>query len=106
MYVTWGFLVFFQVFSGRYLRFLYKIRMWMHRIIGAIVLIVTVFFATYIWLNFYTLSVAGIGRYHKPLGTLIFIWIFVQVAGGVLNRIVMRRLKAKRYMGIYLFCSK
>lgn len=106
MYVTWGFLVFFQVFSGRYLRFLYKVRMWMHRIIGAIVIIVTVFFAMYIWLNYYTLSVDGIGKYHKPLGTLLFIWIIVQVGGGVLNRIVMRRLKVRKNMGIYLFSVK
>jgi glucan phosphoethanolaminetransferase (alkaline phosphatase superfamily) len=51
MYITWGVLPLLMVISGRYMKHLYSFRMWIHRLVGAIIQLVTGFYVIYLWMT-------------------------------------------------------
>lgn len=106
MYIAWGILPILMLISGRYIRHLYKFRMWIHRIVGLIILLTTVGWGLYIMYTEHAISTDGIGSFHNFIGKVLCVWVAFQVLGGVLNRILLRRLGAKRSLGYKIFISK
>lgn len=106
MYVTWGILPLFMIISGRYMKHLYTFRMWIHRFVGATIQLVTVFYVIYFWMTEHGKSIDEIGKYHNFLAKVLLVWIFLQVIGGVINRIFLRRFRVRSHMGLYIFTSK
>ncbi|CDW80902.1 cytochrome b5-like heme steroid binding domain containing protein [Stylonychia lemnae] len=93
LWVAWSVLGFIQMSVNRYLKIYWKINMWIHRIVGTLIFILTVI-----------MSIIGLrnhkyiffGQYvHHILGFIVFFGITLLVAGGIITRSRMVRLRWK-----------
>jgi hypothetical protein len=89
MWVAWGLFGFLQMASNRYLKPFWRVRMWLHRIFGTIILILTI-----------AMSILGIKQNnwtqsgksgHSTIGLIVFFATFLVAVGGVAARSVTRR---------------
>lgn len=89
MWLSWGVLGFLQLSTNRYLKGYWRARMWAHRIIGSLILILTIAMGILgIRQNDWTLS----GSHgHYVIGLIIFFSVFFVAVGGVAARSVTRR---------------
>ena len=104
MWIAWGVLGMIQLGSNRYLKAYWSLHMWIHRIAGTIMLLLTL-----------SMGLVGISRMnwtlsgssaHYVIGLIVFFSIFFVAVGGVAARSVTRRLKWKtkfihRFQGIH-----
>lgn len=106
MYFAWGILSLFMIVSARYLRVFYKVRMWIHRIFGTIIVILTVFTTVLIYIKEHPQSSEGIGYYHRHFAIYLCISSVVQALGGVINRIILRRIPIRKNSGEFMIGYK
>jgi hypothetical protein len=109
MFIGWGVFGMVQVVSTRYLRAYWKVNMWLHRISGTIILLVTI-----------ALGIVGIKMAdweltgetpHTVIGLIILFATFFVAVGGVFARSRARRLEWKtivihRVRGIHKFAGR
>ena len=94
MWLCWGLFPLILIVTGRHLKFLFKIRMWLHIIFGIATVATTVSYAIYIWKYKRTLNEDGsIGSQHNFIAKIIFYWCIIHAVLGILSRLVMRFLK-------------
>ena len=90
MWAAWGIFGLVQLASNRYLKVYWRLSMWIHRISGLIILLIT------LTLSFLALSKAGweveIGV-HQIMGVIILSLVLLIVLGGVFNRSMMQRFR-------------
>ena len=90
LWVGWGILGFIQVVSNRYLKNYFRIYMWIHRITGTLILLITI-----------AMGITGIRRLdwqlvndgHYIIGLIVFFMVFFIAVGGVAARSRTRRIK-------------
>jgi hypothetical protein len=90
MWTAWGVLSILQLASNRYLKTNWKINMWIHRITGTIILLITFV------LGFLALAKKNwtIDKdLHNVSGFIILVVVLILVLGGVFSRSMMNRIR-------------
>lgn len=83
-----------MIVTGRYLKFLYKFRMWIHGTVATAIIIITVANVVYFWRTEHTHPEDGsIGTQHNTNAKIIFYWMLVQYVIGILVKISLEYLK-------------
>jgi hypothetical protein len=90
MWAAWGVFGFIQLLSNRYLKGKWRWNMWLHRISGTCILLLT-----------FTVGLMALARsewqvsagFHEILGVIILALVTLPVLGGVFNRSRMMRLR-------------
>jgi hypothetical protein len=106
MYIAWGVMSLVMIISARYLRILYKSRMWIHSISGSLIIITTVSTTLMIYLNERPRSNEGLAYYHKYLGVFICFWSFIQGLGGFVSRRIIKRFPVRKHTGEFVIGYK
>ncbi len=89
MWTAWGLLSLIQIISNRYLKMYWHLNMWVHRINGTIMMLITLIF------GFSALKRAGwqeIPGGHNLFGLAVTICVILVALGGVLTRSLANRL--------------
>ena len=89
MWVAWCLLGLIQISSNRYMKVYWKYSMWIHRVGGAIILLITLIIGG--------IAINKLGGeielgWHTTLGFIVFLLVSLLVFGGVGTRIMLRRL--------------
>ncbi len=90
MWLTWGVLGFLQLASNRYLKSQWTWHLWMHRITGTIILLMT------LGLGILSIKEYGWSVYpapHNIIGVIVISVVTLITLGGVFTRSRMMRLK-------------
>lgn len=95
MWTAWGILGFIQLATNRYLKMYWKINMWIHRIAGSLIWLIT--------LSIGLLAISGSGwviedSLHNKIGFFITTVVTLIVLGGVFTRSMMNRLKWRTHI--------
>ncbi|CDW84971.1 cytochrome b5-like heme steroid binding domain containing protein [Stylonychia lemnae] len=95
MWVSWGLFGLIQLASNRYLKMYWKVNMWVHRLSGSIIWILTLVF------GFIAVSKADwevVNSLHTIIGFIVTITVTLIVLGGVFTRSMMNRLRWKTHL--------
>eukprot|EP00347_Sterkiella_histriomuscorum_P018114 403346733 len=94
LWAAWTVLGFIQIVSNRYLKVFWKVHLWVHRLAGTAILVITI-----------VMSIIGIKRMdwklkdepHFILGLIVFFGITFLSVGGIITKSTMNRLKWKTH---------
>ena len=97
MWTAWGVLGMIQLMSSRYLKMYWYFNMWIHRITGTIILILT-----------FTFAIMAINQndgvisksYHAGIGITILCLVTLVAFGGITTRILLNRLTWKTKLAL------
>lgn len=95
MWAAWGIFGLIQLVSNRYLKVYWKLNMWVHRISGSIIWLLTLV------MGFMAISRANWEVTYSPhniLGFCITLLVTLLVLGGVFTRSMMNRLKWRTHL--------
>lgn len=92
MWVAWGLFGFVQIASNRYLKFMWRIHIWIHRIAGSLIMLITI-----------ALGIVGIkiadweleSGFHTIIGLIVFFVVTFITLGGIFAKSMTMRLKWK-----------
>ena len=90
MWAAWGIFGLIQLATNRYLKVYWRYVMWVHRISGTIILLITFIIGILAIKNAGWTIDAGI---HQALGLITLIFVLLIVLGGVFNRSMMQRVR-------------
>jgi hypothetical protein len=93
MFVGWGIFGLIQLMSTRYLKLWWRANMWIHRISGTIILIITIALGL-VGIKISGWELSG-DKPHTVIGLIIFFSTFFVAVGGVFARSRARRLQWK-----------
>lgn len=92
LWAAWGLFGFIQILSNRYLKRFWWLHMWIHRVSGVVILVLTyVYCLLALKQNEWKIG----NKYHEVAGFIVMIVTAVIVIGGVFTRSMMNRLRWK-----------
>ena len=96
LWAAWSLLGFIQMACNRYFKVFWKINMWVHRIVGTSILVLTIIMSIIGLRNMKYEFSGEVGHY--VIGWIIFFGIAFLAGGGIITRSRMNRLKWKTHV--------
>ena len=92
MWIAWGVFGFIQVSSNRYLKKYWRVNIWIHRISGTFILLITIAMGI---VGIYLAGWQLTGETHDVIGLIVFFSTLFVALGGIFARSRARRLEWK-----------